>query len=399
MNPLPIAWTLLKANRLTSLLFLFLFLVLIAIAVALGVAITAQERALRDGSARAAQPFDLIVAAPGSRMEVMFNVVYLRASAVEMLPNEIVTQLMGERGVEFAAPLAFGDNAGGYPIVGTITDLVTHLGGVAEGASFTERAHAVAGADTPFAVGDSIVSAHGDGSSDQGDHGEMAVVGRLAPTGTVWDRAVLVPIEFMWEAHSLATGHADPDAPIGPPYDPAFIGGVPALVVKPADLPTAYGLRQSYRTERSTAFFPAEVLAEIYGYLGDVRSIMNLLTIATQVLVVAAILAGIVALMQLYRTRLAVLRALGATRSFVFLVMWVYVMALILGGAVLGLAGGWGVAGAISSVFAAETGMNLRATLGGEEFALVGTLLGLGALLAALPAWALFRKPPVAFLR
>ncbi|HCJ61145.1 MAG TPA: hypothetical protein DHV49_00350, partial [Alphaproteobacteria bacterium] len=42
------------------------FMLLIAVAVGLGVGLTAQERGLRQGTAKAAEKFTLVVAAPGS---------------------------------------------------------------------------------------------------------------------------------------------------------------------------------------------------------------------------------------------------------------------------------------------------------------------------------------------
>jgi putative ABC transport system permease protein len=50
-----------------------LFILLVAVATAIGVAITAQETALRTGSARAADKFDLVIAAPGSQTDVVIR--------------------------------------------------------------------------------------------------------------------------------------------------------------------------------------------------------------------------------------------------------------------------------------------------------------------------------------
>ena len=54
-----------------------LFTALIAVALALGLILTAQERGLRQASARAADPFDVIVAAPGSETTAMLASVFL----------------------------------------------------------------------------------------------------------------------------------------------------------------------------------------------------------------------------------------------------------------------------------------------------------------------------------
>ncbi len=136
MNPLPIVWASLLRNRFTAML----FVTLIALAVALGIAISAQERALRLGSARAADRFDLIVAAPGSHNDVLFSVVYLNPTAVELLPAEVTSKLLAEPRAAFAAPIGFGDNHDGAPVVGTTAAFIDHLsGGLAQGRAV--RAH------------------------------------------------------------------------------------------------------------------------------------------------------------------------------------------------------------------------------------------------------------------
>ena len=71
---------------------------------------------------------------------------------------------------------------------------------------------------------------------------------------------------------------------------------------------------------------------------------MRAMALGSQALVVAAILAAILALMQLYRKQFAVLRTLGAPRSYVFSAIWSYVSLLVVTGAICGLGLGWMVA-------------------------------------------------------
>ena len=92
MNPFPIVVALFRRNRATVLL----LVCLVMLAVALGVAVSAQERALRQGSARAADRFDLIVGAPGSQTELLMNIVYLQPSAVELLKPDVLARLLAE---------------------------------------------------------------------------------------------------------------------------------------------------------------------------------------------------------------------------------------------------------------------------------------------------------------
>ena len=146
MNPLPVALAMLWRNATIC----GAFVVLIALAVGIGAAITAQERALRQGSARAADRFDLVVAAPGSTTDLLLKVVYLQPGSVELLQGEPLRRLMSESRAEFVAPIGFGDSVAGDPVVGTIPALVEHLAaGRLEGRMFAHVDEAVVGAASP----------------------------------------------------------------------------------------------------------------------------------------------------------------------------------------------------------------------------------------------------------
>ncbi|BDA86215.1 membrane protein [Aureimonas sp. SA4125] len=397
MNPFPIVKTLYDSNRATILLFIGL----VALAVALGVAVSAQERALRQGSARAADRFDLIVAAPGSQTDILMNVVYLQPSAVELLAPETVARLLAEPKATLAAPIAFGDSVAGFSVVGTTAAFVDRLSGpLAEGRSFAAETEAVVGFASPYPMGATLRPAHGHGAAAEGPHdSRLMVVGRMARTGTPWDTAIVVPVEQNWRVHGLPTGHPPGETRIGPPFDSAFLPGVPAVVLSPDTVPSAYGLRSAYRSEVTTAFFPAEVLVQLYAVLGDMRSVMDILTFTTQLLVVAAILAGLMALIQLQTERLAVLRALGASRWYIFAVVWTGVTAMIAIGSVIGILIGYGLAQILSIVITRETGIAMTPTLGKPELILAALVVAVGGLVALLPAALLHRRPLAETLR
>ncbi|MBS1227714.1 MAG: hypothetical protein H6R17_991, partial [Proteobacteria bacterium] len=115
-NPLPVVVADYRRNR----LLVIITLALIAIAMAIGVAVIAQERALRQGSARAADDFDLLIGAPGSPTQLVLTSVYLRLQAIPLVDGQVLAKAMRTPGVRYAAPIAFGDNYLGHPIVGTI---------------------------------------------------------------------------------------------------------------------------------------------------------------------------------------------------------------------------------------------------------------------------------------
>lgn len=441
-NPWPIAFNDLKQNRVGA----GAVIALIALAVALGVAVSAQERALRQGSAEAADAFDILIGAPGSETQLLLTSIYLQPTSLDLLDPQILADLSENEDAAFAAPLGFGDSWTGHQIIGTIDDFVDQLAGgnLAAGVSFTKVGEAVIGTDVPLQVGEDFIPAHGQIVLDEEDeqHGGVAyrVVGQLPRLGTPWDRAILVPIENVWATHGLPTGHRPSDAeierllgtpatddgtieaagdrpddagshdsalpeslgasPLGPPWDRASLSGVPAIVVKPASLAAAYQLRQRYRADdRSMAVFPAEVLIQLYSVLGDVRDLLAWISILTQVLVIGAVLLAIMATMGQKRRLVGVLRALGASRAFVFTVAWINVSLLIAAGAGLGLLFGWAGSLGLSALLEARTAMHLPVSLTAQEVGLVGILILIGLVLALVPSVMLYRQPVAAALR
>ncbi len=380
-----------------------LFVALIAVSVGLGVGLLAQERGLRQGSARAAEKFDLIVAAPGSEVTVMLAAVYLQPSDMALVTGAQYAEIAGAEGVAFAAPIAFGDSYQGAPVVGTTVDFVTHLAGpLAEGRVFSAAEEAVAGAYAPVDVGGSFTPAHGHGPMAEGDAHEgfaYAVTGRMAPTGSPWDRALLVPVEGVWAVHGLANGHAPDDPRIGPPFVPEMMPGTPAVLVHATELWGNYALKSRFTRGDLMAFFPGTVLAQLHGLMRDVRSAMSLMAVLTQVLVTLSVLIGLMIMVRLIARSLALLRAIGAPLRFVFAVVWAYSAALILSGAGLGLALGWVAARGISAVVTARTDVLVTANLGWPEAHLVAGFISLTLFMALLPAWLAVRRPLLTDLR
>ena len=396
-NPFPVVIADYRRNR----LLVAITLMLVAIAVAIGVAVIAQERALRQGSARAADDFDLLVGAPGSPTQLVLTSVFLKLQSIPLVGGEVLDKANRAPGVRYAAPIAFGDNHQGYPIVGTIVDFASRGGTLmpSAGRLFTRHGEAVIGASVGLSIGAVIHPEHGlhHADDDVDQHHEHAlsytVVGRLPPRYNVWDKAILVPVEDVWAIHELPVGHALGSAQIGPPWDASQLPGVPAIAIKPESVSAAYGLRGKFRTSTSMALFPAEVLNELYGTLGDVRDLMSLLALATQALVVLAVLLALLVGFLARARQFAVLRAIGASRAYVFCVIWLEVSILVAGGAVAGLALGYGTSWLLSGWIATRTEFTLPLSIGREELLLAGALAGIGLIVATLPALLSLRKP------
>ena len=398
-------WPLIRALAARFLLPVVLFVLLVAISVGTGLGLVAQERALRQGTAQAADKFDLVVAVPGSEITMLMAAVFLQPSDVPLVDGPTFAEVAIARVVDLAAPLAFGDSADGAPVVGTIAGFVTHLtDGAIEGRMWETTAEAVVGAASPFAIGDTIIPAHGIGDAvEEGAHGDLTytVTGRMAPTGSPWDRAVLVPVEAVWEAHGLAPGHA-PDIPtqLGPPFDADYFPGTPAIVIRAENLAANYGLRAQFQgTGETMAFFPGAVLSQLYTIMGDVRQAMSVLSIVSQLLVAASVLVGLYLLGRLIRRQLALLRALGAPARFVFAVVWGFATSILVTGAVLGIGVGYGAAAVLSRIVSDRTDILIQAGISWTEIHLAIGFASAASMAALIGAWGATRVGIVGALR
>ncbi len=419
MNPIPLAITELRRHLLGAVA----IVMLIAVAVAFGIAVTSSERALRESSARAADRFDLIIGAPGSGTQLVLTTVYLQAAAIPLIAPDVLPRsladLTADKGVAYAAPVAVGDSFGTAPIVGTTADFVIDGGRMklTDGRNFANKSEAVLGASVDLKIGVTFQAAHGSAAEqliDAHNHSfRFTVVGRLPKNGTAWDNAILVPIETIWGIHAGARLASRQSEALGPPWASDAINGVPAIVVRVKSPGDAYRLRGIYRgnvatsvngkagtdgtnstngTNDTMAIFPAEVLVELYALIGDMRKVMTTMSLATQGIVLLAVLLVMISALSVRQQTIAVLRAMGAPKRYIFAMIWLQGFMLIGLGAALGLGFGWVGSAALVKIFAADIGLAIIPTIGAEEFLMAATVLVAGSILAMIPTAILWRE-------
>ena len=90
MNP----WMLLKAWYRQYWFPCVIFVVLFSVALSLGVALLSQERAIKQSSATVSDKFDLVIGAPGSKVDLILNTAFLQVGFLETLPTHIWQDLM-----------------------------------------------------------------------------------------------------------------------------------------------------------------------------------------------------------------------------------------------------------------------------------------------------------------
>ena len=364
---------------------------------------------------REAAGIDLVVGAKGSPLQLVLAGVYHADVPPGNVPLEAVRQLALRPLVRQVIPMALGDSYRGFRIVGTEPAFVAHYGsGISRGAMWAAPMDAVLGSVVAsvsgLGVGSGFVGSHGLGEGG-GEHGATPyrVVGVLAPTGRVIDRLVLTGIESVWRVHEHADhdadhdhdAHADQSKPASAANALATAAReVTLALVKYASPVAAATLPRAINSETVLqAASPAYESARLYTVFGVGTDVVR----GFALLLIGASAFGLfVALTQALDERrhdLAIMRALGGSRSKIVAVLLIESTMLAAIGLVVGLA--------VAHAFAATAGFWLPAAAPlaagardwqPDEWGIVALALGAGIIATLLPAWRAYRLDVAATL-
>jgi len=217
MNIFSIVWKNLVKRKLSS----FLTILSVALGAALVIAVQVAEKETERSFNQTSVGYDLILAAPGSRMQTTLNTIYHLETSTGIIPFGVYEVLKNDPRVEFAYPFYVGDSYQGYRVVGTTANFL--LKGqpragesfeFAEGRIFERPFEAVIGFDTAnqlgLSIGDKIVFTHGVAEVAEGaeahthDDDPTKIVGILKRTSTANDRIIFTSV---FTTHALHSAH------------------------------------------------------------------------------------------------------------------------------------------------------------------------------------------------
>lgn len=381
---------------------------------------------LQDRLTRDLRGIDLVVGAKGSPLQLILSSVFQADIPTGNIPLEQAQVVRTHPLVRAAVPLAMGDSALGARIVGTEPAYLELYGAaLAEGRVWQAPLEAVLGADVAarsgLGLGARFVGSHGlaGGGAAHAD-APYAVVGRLAPTGTVVDRLVLTSVESVWQVHAAhqprpAPGPAAPGAPApaGSPdahddHDHAA-GPAPAVAatpVKPTPGAEVTALLMRYKSPlaavqlprfvnaqpalqaASPAFEAARLFALVGVGLDTLRAFGALLIVAAGL----GIFAALTGAMQERRYDLALMRAMGASRGLLVREVVLEALILVAAGTALGLLLGHALLEAAARLLPEAGGIGLTGLRlePAEAWLVLGTL-AVGLVAALLPAVQAYR--------
>ncbi|HUQ69924.1 MAG TPA: FtsX-like permease family protein [Planctomycetaceae bacterium] len=437
MNLAAIAFKSLKQRALAS--------VLTGLSVALGVmlmvAVLVIYAVLDQTFSQRSIGYDLIVGPRGSELQLVLSTVYHTNPPIENLPFRYYREIAADPRVEAAIPVALGDvtEAGSFPIVGITPEYFLH--------DYSPRRKFLIRGNTlrkPFdaLIGDRVAKVNGwdvgtefrmiHGGADTGHvHDEkFTVVGVLAPTGTPNDKSVFVHLDGFYQIQ----GHDKPfDEAIkrereffGEPtlskeelaaqvaklqkkysheghdhsghehfHDVSDLQKEVTSVLLICKNPIAANLLRSeinngFKAMGVNPIMPMRQLMQ--DVLGGVKIMLLVLTGLIIAVSGIGIFVSIYNSMAARKREIAIMRALGARRQTVFAIILAESVMLCLGGGLLGLLLGHGLVFFAAPMVELKSGIIMNPwAFEPAELLLIPVLLGLGAIVGAVPGLTAYR--------
>lgn len=358
--------------------------------------------AARDAFSLAAGPFDAVLGARGSPLQIVMSSLLHLEPATGRVPMAELATLRAHPAVAHAAPFAIGDNYRGWRLAGVQEDFFTAVkwpAGAAPalrpgGRWLRDDSHdVVAGAFAAerlgLRTGDTIHPEHGldhheETAEDHAHEEAFHVVGVLEPTGTPLDRVLWVPLHAMQHME----GH-----------DPAAADSASAILIqlKPEAGAAVFQLARSINREGGplTLAWPvAALVAGLFDRLVWVDQVLGLGAMAAMAMTALCVVVALQSSLAARRRDWAILRAIGAKRST--LLAAVAGEALAIGAA--GVALGFVVYAALGALIAWQvrlrTGVVLDLPAASPVLAWAAlAMLGLCLVSGLGPAWAAYRTP------
>jgi putative ABC transport system permease protein len=156
------------------------------------------QRELEHQALDSAKRVNLVLAAPGSALQVLASCIYFADSPTGNLKTETTQKFLHHPLLEKVVPISLGDSYQGYVIVGTTPEMPSWFAAqLREGKFWQKTMQAVVGANVPLKVGQRFEGSH----EGQHHHEPFEVCGKLKPTGSVLDRLILTDTASYLELH------------------------------------------------------------------------------------------------------------------------------------------------------------------------------------------------------
>ncbi len=223
MNPISIVFKNMKLRLLSTVLTIGS----VALAAALVVSVQTLERETERNYTQTSVGYDLILAAPGSRMQTTLNTIYHLETSTGVISNDVYKAALRDGRIEAAYPFFVGDNYRGVRIIGTSAGFIDNSEPragqrfeMAEGRTFNAPFEAVMGSAAAqrlgVGIGHRFHMTHGvsevsgeDVEPHVHDDYELVITGILSPSRTAHDNVIFTSTYSTYAVHYHDHDHED----------------------------------------------------------------------------------------------------------------------------------------------------------------------------------------------
>ena len=418
-----VAWRSIQQRALVSLL----TVLSMGLGVALVVAVLVVYSVVYQSFRRGGEGYDLIVGAKGGKEQLVLNTVFYLSQPIGNIPYSFYEELTEGKfaaDVETAIPVCMGHTYAGFRVVGTVPEMFSELKYQGEksyefaaGENFKAENHfdavvgATAAAKAVLQVGDTFQAVHGSSEGGAVHKESFHVVGVLAPTSTPVDRAIYVNMEGFQDIHGAeeeaahekqakhdthaqaakkpgkAKKHATEDA------EHKQITAVLLCIRQTPPGRADVVAKLINDGKEAQAVMPGRVIVELFeGIVGKLQWILLGMAVLTVIEAGIGIMVSIYNSMSDRRHEIAVMRALGASRVIVMLIILMESILLSLMGGAAGVLLGHGMTWICSPWITDWTGVVVDLLqFQTIELILIPGLVVLASAVGYLPALAAYR--------
>jgi len=383
----------------------------ISVFVLLGVEHVRQEA--RESFGRTVSGVDLIVGARTSPLNLLLYSVFHIGNATNNISWQSYQTLSENKAVAWSVPISLGDSHRGYRVMGTSAAYFEHFRYGSQqvldfraGQPFEQVFDVVLGAEVArslnYKMGQQLVLAHGLGkiSFTKHDDKPFRVAGVLRPTGTPVDQTLHISLAGIEAIHvDWQNGVQQPGMKVSaqqalqhdltPKNITAFMLGLKSKMA-------TFKLQRQindFRYEPLIAILPGVALAELWQMMGSMEKILLLVSGLVLLASLIGMATMLLASMRERNREIAVLRAVGASPTFVFLLIELEALLIALVGVALAVLALWLVILVAQQYLSEQYGLFMSANLYSSDTVVLAAVILLAAfMMALLPAINAYRR-------
>jgi putative ABC transport system permease protein len=357
---------------------------LTAFSVALGVALVISTflltRGIKDGFIQGTTDYNLIVGAKGSPTQLVLNVVFRIDVAPPNILYTIYEQLQADTRVDLAVPVALGDAYQGFRYLSTTADYFKDRPWRRKTFTFAEgrlfRDDAVEHPVYEAVLGAQVARQTGLKLGDQFYEGEEMAEYPLTVVGIL---AIFFSLPSFWGMNEIARQMT--------------VKPLTAVLVRPKRLSDLPSLHREFNVAAETqAVLPSSVLLNIFTLLSLAEEVLKMILGIVALVVFLYLFVAMYSATLERRREVATMRAIGARRAIILLIVLLESATIALIGGAVGIVGGYGLAYLGAQIVAARGGLTMQPLVFTPlQFLVLAGVVLLGTLAGLIPAILAYR--------